>query len=311
MAKILIIEDDWQLQQLVSDFLSRHGHEVKTASDGGQGLLQVADFLPDLILCDLDMPGVDGKGVVSSLRQDDKLGEIPVIFLSACSDRKEIRRSMNSGGDDFISKPAELPEILETVNARIARLGQQRHRKAQQLDQAADFIAGIINNLDPAKSDIKWWSEAGESRSDSPNPIIQRVRQILKTQPPAKHGEASSPGALSTLMIKDENRRQYLQLSEVKVFLADGEYSVLYWGDHRHIMFRKPLKHWELELPPERFVRVHRSAIINLAFLDFVEQDLENKQHIHIKGFKQVIAVSQRAKAAFNRSLKKFRPMKG
>ena len=76
-------------------------------------------------------------------------------------------------------------------------------------------------------------------------------------------------------------------------------------------MFRKPLKHWELELPPERFVRVHRSAIINLAFLDFVEQDLENKQHIHIKGFKQVIAVSQRAKAAFNRSLKKFRPMKG
>ena len=310
MAKILIIDDDWQIHQLVGGFLRRHGHEVNAASNGGQGLIMAAAFEPDLILCDLDMPGMDGQGLVSALRQDQKLAEIPVIFLSGCTERKQIRRSMILGGDDYITKPAELSEILETVNARLTRLGQQRQRNDHRLDQAADFVAGIINNLGRAGSaDIKWWSEAGESKVDPPNPIIQRVRQILQKQPAANKTEGGSPNGLSTLLVKNENRQQYLQLSEIKAFLADGEYSTVCWGDARHMLFRKALKQWATELPPAQFVRVHRSAIINLAFLKFVEKDPEGKLHIHLKGFKEVIPVSQRAKSEFNRTLKKFRPL--
>jgi len=312
MAKILIIDDDWQIHQLVGGFLRRHGHEVNAASNGGQGLIMAAAFTPDLILCDLDMPGVNGQGLVSALRQDEMLGEIPVVFLSGCTERKEIRKSMNLGGDDFITKPAELPEILETINARLTRLSQQRQRKDHHINQAADFIVGIINNLGHSGSaDIKWWSEAGESSLEPPNPIIQRVRQILIKKMPANKGEVNPQVGKSALLVKDDNRRQYLHLSEVKAFMANGEYSTVCWGNDRHMLFRKALKQWSQELPTEQFVRVHRSAIINLAFLDFVERDAEGKQHVHLKEFKEVIPVSQRAKSLFNRTLKNFRPQKG
>ncbi len=306
MAKVLIIDDDEQLQQLVGGFLSRHGYEVEAASNGSQGLIKAATFSPDLILCDLDMPELDGQAVVSSLRANEELAEIPVLFLSACADRKQIRQSMNLGGDDFITKPAELMEILETINARMARLGQQRRRKAKQFDQAANVVAGIINNLGHSESDIKWWSEAGKSKFDAPAQIIQRVRQIIKKQKRAYKRKLPAQVPKGLLLIKDENIRRYLKLSEVKAFVAKGEYSAVCWGQNRQVYFRKPLKQWELELPAKEFVRVHREAIVNLAFLDYVKKDECGNQHIHIHGLRRVIKVSQRAKSAFNQSLKNY-----
>jgi len=310
MAKILIIDDDWQIHQLVGDFLRRYGHDVSVASSGGQGLMLAASFAPDLILCDLDMPGLDGRGVVTALRQDEKMGETPVIFLSGCTERKQIRQTMNLGGDDFITKPAELPEILEAINARMTRLNHQRQRNARQLDQAADFLAGIINNLANSESGIKWWSEAGEKQLVTPNPIIQRVWQNLDKRSSVTKAEPMPDSDSDTLLIRDDNRQRYLHLSEVKAFTAAGEYSNVCWGADRHMMFRKPLKQWARELPLGQFVRVHRSAIINLAFLDYVEKDEAGKLHIHLKGFKEVIPVSQRSKTIFNRSLKTYRPQK-
>lgn len=306
MGKILFIDDDDQLQQLVGSFLSRHGHDVETAGNGSQGLAKAAAFAPDLILCDLDMPVMDGQSVVSSLRENEGLAEIPVIFLSACSDRKQIRQSMNMGGDDFITKPAELSEILDTVNARMVRLAQQRRRKARQLDQTADIIAGVINNLGRSESDIKWWSEAGEGQWDEPGRIISRVRQIIRKQPPAYSRKLSARAPKDSILIKDENTRRYVKLSEVKVFMAKGEYSALCWGNDRQVYFRKPLKQWERELPANEFVRVHREAIINLAFLDYVEKDKDGSQRIRIQDFKKVIAVSHRAQSAFNLRLKNY-----
>ena len=88
--------------------------------------------------------------------------------------------------------------------------------------------------------------------------------------------------------------------------MAYGEYSNVYWGQDQHILFRKPLKQWELELPPEQFVRVHRQAIVNLAYLDFVEKDAAGKPQIHLRDFKEVIPVSQRETPNFNRCLKNF-----
>ena len=136
MAKILIIDDDQQICRVLGEFLRRQGHESSFACNGNEGLLAVAASKPDLILCDLEMPGMDGQGVVSTLRQDQRLGEIPVIFLSGCTDRRQIRSSMNLGGDDFITKPAQLPEILEAVNARLARRQKQVRQLDQQIEQA-------------------------------------------------------------------------------------------------------------------------------------------------------------------------------
>ena len=93
----------------------------------------------------------------------------------------------------------------------------------------------------------------------------------------------------------------------MKVLLAEGEYSRIHWGKGQNMMMRKALKKWQTELSQDQFVRVHRRAIINLAFLEFVDKDANGNPRVHVRDFKGAIPVSHRAKAVFNRSLKSFR----
>ena len=306
MAKILIIDDDDHMRKYLQEFLRRQGHEVTAAANGNEGLIAATAANPDLIICDLEMPGLDGQGVVSALRQDRRLGEIPVIFLSGCTDRGQIRTSMNLGGDDFITKPAQPLEILEAINARLARRQKQVRQLDRQIEQAAEFFVGIIHDLDKSAPEVRWLAETADETSDQQNKIIQRVRQSLAAdQLPASPPPAAA-GWPASVLTKNNRRQQFLKLSEVKALLAYGEYSNVYWGEDQCLMFRKSLKQWGTELPPGQFVRVHRQAIVNLAYLDFVETDSAGKLRIHLRAFKQIIPVSQRAAAAFNRCLKKY-----
>lgn len=306
MAKILIIDDDWQICKLLGVCLRREGHEVTTAVNGDQGLIAAAAVTPDLILCDLEMPGLNGQGVVATLRRDRRLGEIPVIFLSGCTERGQIRRSMNLGGDDYITKPAPLSEILETVNARLGRRQKQLQQMDQQVEEAAKIFVGIIHDLNQGDTEVRWLADTATETADQQNQIIQRVHQSLSANHSAAAAAPPAPPRPASLLIKDSHRQQFLKLSEVKALLADGEYSNIYWGKDQHLMFRKPLKQWAVELPPEQFIRVHRQAIVNLAFLDFVAKDSEGKLQIHLHEFKQAIPVSQRETPVFNRRLKQF-----
>ncbi|HXI69525.1 MAG TPA: response regulator transcription factor [Verrucomicrobiae bacterium] len=311
MAKILIIDDDQQVCRVVSEGLRRQGHEVTSAPDGDAGLLAAAAVIPDLILCDLDMPGLDGQGVVSALRRDRRLGEIPLIFLSACLERDQIRRSMNLGGDDFISKPAPWPEILAAVNARLGRRQKQLQKMDQQVETAAKIFVGLIHDLKQGGTEVRWLADAATGTADQQNRIIQRVQESLSENHSPATSSPSVPSQPASVLIKDGQRQQLLKLSEVKALLADGEYSNIYWGKDQHLMFRKPLKQWAVELPSEQFIRVHRQAIVNLAFLDFVDKDSEGRSQIHLREFKQVIPISQRATPNFNRCLNQFRTRQG
>jgi DNA-binding response OmpR family regulator len=304
MAKILIIDDDQQICRMLGEFLKRQGHVTSAAFNGQDGMLAATSSIPDLIICDLEMPDLDGLGVVTRLREHPKLGEVPVVFLSGCTDRSRIRTTMNLGADDFISKPAQLPEILEAVNARLARRQKQIDHFDQQIEQAAQAFVGIIHDLnkDRNAAEIRWLAHPGASPEEKQNRIIQRVRQSLAGEKPVAN-RAPTP---NTLLINTPQRQQFLKLSEVKAFLAYGEYSNIHWGKDQHMMFRKPLKQWELELPAEQFCRVHRQAIVNLSHLDFVEKAEGGKLLIHLRDFKQVIPVSQRETGAFNRRLKAY-----
>jgi len=305
MTKILLIDDDPQICRLLGALLRRHGYAVTAAGNGQDGLKAAATVLPDLILCDLDMPGLNGQEVVSALRQDARLGEIPLVFLSACAERGQIRKSMNLGGDDFITKPAQMSEILEVVQARLGRRQKQREQLDRQLDKAAQIFAGIIHDLSQSGPQVRWVADASAEMAGQPNPILERVRRSLAARPASAEGPAAVPPP-GSLLIKSSNRQQFLKLSEVKALTAHGEYSNIHWGKEQHFLFHKPLKQWEAELPPEQFVRVHRQAIINLAFLDFVEKNATDKLEIHLRDFKGIIPVSQRETPNFNRCLKNF-----
>jgi len=130
MKKILIIEDDKILRENTSDLLSEEGFEVYTASDGKQGVEEVFKSFPDLIICDISMPDVNGYEVYQQLQANASSALIPFIFLTARVEKEDIRLGMGMGVDDYITKPYNIDELLNSVNARIER--QEKYIRANE-----------------------------------------------------------------------------------------------------------------------------------------------------------------------------------
>ena len=121
MTKILIIEDDARTRDNLATILRMEGYQSVTAPDGRRGIETALSEQTDLILCDVMMPGLDGHGVLAALRQETATVNTPFIFLTARSDRADIRTGMNLGADDYLTKPATASELLAAVRARLHR----------------------------------------------------------------------------------------------------------------------------------------------------------------------------------------------
>jgi DNA-binding response OmpR family regulator len=128
MADVLLIEDD-EAQRFVARFaLKKAGHTVREAGDGVQGLRLAREQRPDVIVCDVMMPAVTGYDVLAQLRADPGLATVPVILLTAMSDRKHMRQGMTAGADDYLTKPYRPEELIEALGAVLAR--RQVHEEA-------------------------------------------------------------------------------------------------------------------------------------------------------------------------------------
>jgi len=298
-ATILIIEDETKLNQLLGKFLIGRGYHVLTASDGRQGLELARTQSPDLVLCDLHMPTVDGLEVISRLREEGTDDEIPVIVLSGTEEREKMRQSMNLGGDDFLHKPASLEEILAAIEARLARHQRQRQRQEKLVQAALARYSGIVNDVGQQDRLIQWSAYAA---------TLQEGRRPGTVQPANEPTQVPAATTAVAFLAVTGQRREYIKLSEVKVFLACGEYSKACWGKNQNMMFRKAMKQWEQELADSTFVRVHRQAIINLSFFSHSDKSIDGHPQVHLHDFPQPIPVSQRCAPKLNRRLKSFRP---
>lgn len=121
MNSILIIEDDSAYRSMMTKILQMEGFEVRSASDGTAGLNLISEKRPDLILCDIMMPHMDGHSVLEVLRGREALSEIPFIFVTALGERYDVRRGMTAGADDYLAKPFSAAELLSAVTSRIRR----------------------------------------------------------------------------------------------------------------------------------------------------------------------------------------------
>lgn len=121
MKKILIIEDDIDLSETVSIFLKSNKFLVYTAQDGVRGVQEAIRVQPDVIVCDISMPNLDGYGVYETLRHINTTSFIPFLFLTAKADAKDIRKGMNLGADDYITKPFDNGDLLEAIHVRIKK----------------------------------------------------------------------------------------------------------------------------------------------------------------------------------------------
>lgn len=149
MKKILLIEDDLVLRENTAELLELSDYDVITAKNGKEGVSFIKSHLPDLVICDIMMPVMDGYEVLKVLSSDDEAKFIPFIFLSAKIKRSDIRKGMNLGADDYISKPFTEEEIIGAVESRLAKasiLQEYRNNKnfngednAYELDSLNDL----------------------------------------------------------------------------------------------------------------------------------------------------------------------------
>lgn len=141
MTKILVIDDDSVIRQSLFDGLTLYGdYDVVVAEDGINGLEIAREQQPDLIICDIDMPRLDGLGVLEKLQQDPVQAKIPFIFLTGQNARESMRRGMALGADDYIAKPFKMAELLEAVEARLMKIARLEKHFEQKLDALRDNI---------------------------------------------------------------------------------------------------------------------------------------------------------------------------
>ncbi|BDS11335.1 response regulator [Aureispira anguillae] len=121
MKKILVIEDNLEVRENTCEILELSGYKVFSAENGKVGIQAALDHMPDLIICDVMMPVLDGFGTLKILHKNPKTTHIPFIFLTAKAEKDDFRRGMNLGADDYITKPFTDIELLEAIEIRLEK----------------------------------------------------------------------------------------------------------------------------------------------------------------------------------------------
>jgi two-component system sensor histidine kinase/response regulator len=135
MPTVLVVDDDVHVRTLVSDALQAHGFRVIAAPNGADAIALARRDRPDVVVCDVSMPGVDGHAVLASLRQASATAGIPFVFLTGESSRGDLRRGMEEGADDYVTKPFRLREVVEAVRTQLGKSEAARRRAEEQLEE--------------------------------------------------------------------------------------------------------------------------------------------------------------------------------
>jgi diguanylate cyclase (GGDEF)-like protein len=148
-GKILVAEDSLVVRTVVCDQLEDEGYEVVEAADGESALVMTAAERPDAILLDIEMPGLDGHQVLSRLKADVELRDIPVVFLTGRTGTDDMVAGLRAGAHDYLRKPFETAELLARVGGavRIKRLQDELRIRNDQLDRLSrvDGLTGLYN----------------------------------------------------------------------------------------------------------------------------------------------------------------------
>ena len=162
MTTILLIEDNASMRRNISQILTLENYRTLTAADGPAGLELARSEKPDLILCDIMMPRMDGYEVLAQLRADAATSALPFIFLTAKGDMPDLRIGMALGADDYLTKPVTRLDLLDAVKTRLQRHAQQRTFLPRFDDAAPLERLGISAR----EAEVLLWMAQGKSNGD-------------------------------------------------------------------------------------------------------------------------------------------------
>ncbi len=135
MKKILLIEDNHDIRENTAEILELSNYKVIVAENGKTGIEKAIEHTPDLIICDIMMPVLDGYGVFHAVHKNDSIKNTPFIFLTSKSERTDFRKGMELGADDYITKPFDATELLNAVDSRLKKLELLKEQLAPGIER--------------------------------------------------------------------------------------------------------------------------------------------------------------------------------
>ncbi len=187
MKKILLIEDNDNVRDNTAEILELSNYEVVVAENGKIGVEKALEFLPDLIICDIMMPVLDGYGVLHAVHKNDSIKNTPFIFLTARTERSDFRRGMELGADDYISKPFSGTELLTAVESRLKKAELLKHELSADMEGVQYLIHASIGKdylkLLAEKADVNTYRKKQliYSEGNYPNRLFYILKGKVKT----------------------------------------------------------------------------------------------------------------------------------
>jgi len=172
MKTILIIEDDTILRETTAEILELENYKVVTAPNGKRGAEKARIMLPDLILCDIMMPEMDGYDLLKLLSQEEQTKRIPFIFMSAKAEMKDVRKGMDLGADDYLTKPIGEDLLLSAISSRLAKFELLKEQEAKEvivLEEENSF-----NNIEDLEDLKNFFCDYGISKKYKKGEVIYK-----------------------------------------------------------------------------------------------------------------------------------------
>lgn len=166
MKKILIIEDEPEMRRNIVALLRFKDYQPVAAENGRVGLEVARREKPDLILCDVMMPELDGFGVLRALQADENLALIPFIFLTAKGEKEDLRSGMNLGADDYLTKPVGNDDLVAAIETRLHRAAQQESARRGFHPDFSSAEPLVKLGLTPRAAETLLWLAQGKTNAD-------------------------------------------------------------------------------------------------------------------------------------------------
>ena len=164
MKRILVIEDEPEMRRNITSLLRYHNYKPIMAENGRAGIEAARREKPDLILCDVMMPELDGYGVLRALQTDAALARIPFVFLTAKGEKADLRSGMNLGADDYLTKPIANADLVAAVETRLRRFEKQVKRDFKP--DFSSFGPFLKLGLTPRAAEALLWLAQGKTNRE-------------------------------------------------------------------------------------------------------------------------------------------------
>jgi CheY-like chemotaxis protein len=208
MKKILLIEDDTVVRENTAELLELANYNVITAANGKIGVLEAKKHKPSIIVCDIMMPELDGYGVLQILSKEKTTKHIPFIFLTAKTEHKDIRKGMDMGADDYLTKPFDEAELISAIESRLAKVAILRENLSVKKDLEIDDSENQLKTLDHLKNYFtdnaeEYSYKSGETiyhEGDNSNYVFLIYKGVVKAYKGDEQGKE-----LITALLKDDD----------------------------------------------------------------------------------------------------------